>query len=245
MSGDNGGQLRIDTVTGGTPPFEYSLDGVVFGNSPVFSSLFAGSYSLIVRDSFGCETERIQNIAPAPVLTVDAGRDVTINLGDTILLSAITSADAPVFTWITSDSSQLQFNGQSINVSPQRTTTYVLQVVDSLSLCNERDIINVKVERVRRVYIPTAFSPNGDGTNDWFFIHGDRALVNIPVMRVFSRTGSMVFEGKDIMPNNNMMGWDGRFRGEELNPGIFVYYAEITFADGATEVFTGDVLLMR
>ncbi len=245
VSGDNGGQLRIDTVTGGTSPFEYSLDGVVFGNSPVFSSLFAGSYSLIVRDSFGCETEQIQTVAPAPVLTANAGRDTTINLGDTILLSATTSADAPSFTWIASDSSQLQFTGQSISVSPQRTTTYVLQVFDALSLCNEQDIINVKVERVRRVYIPTAFSPNGDGRNDEFFIHGDKALVNIPVMRIFSRTGSLVFERKDIMPNNNMMGWDGRFRGEELNPGIFVYYAEITFADGATEVFTGDVLLMR
>jgi gliding motility-associated-like protein len=245
VSGDNGGQLRIDTVTGGTSPFEYSLDGVVFGNSPVFSSLFAGSYSLIVRDSFGCETEQIRTVAPAPVLTASAGQDRTINLGDTILLSAMTSADAPVFTWIASDSSQLRFTGQSVNVSPQRTTTYVLQVFDSLSLCSEQDIINVKVERVRRVYIPTAFSPNGDGRNDEFFIHGDKALVNIPVMRIFSRTGSLVFERQDIMPNNNMMGWDGRFRGEELNPGIFVYYAEITFADGATEVFTGDVMLMR
>lgn len=245
VSGENGGQLRIDTVTGGTSPFEYSLDGVVFGNSPVFSSLFAGSYSLIVRDSFGCETEQIRMVAPAPVLTANAGQDRTINLGDTILLSAMTSADAPSFTWIASDSSQLRFTGQSINVSPQRTTTYILQVFDSLSLCTEQDIINVKVERVRRVYIPTAFSPNGDGRNDEFFIHGDKALVNIPVMRIFSRTGSLVFEREDIMPNNNMMGWDGRFRGEELNPGIFVYYAEITFADGATEVFTGDVMLMR
>lgn len=245
VSGENGGQLRVDTVTGGTPPFEYSLDGVVFNNSSVFSSLFAGSYSLIVRDSFGCETERTQTVAPAPVLVVDAGRDTTINLGDTLTLTGISSADFPSYTWINSDSSQFRLSGQSINVSPLRTTTYTLQVADSLSLCTDQDIITVKVERNRRVYIPTAFSPNGDGKNDEFFIHGDKALVNIPVMRIFNRTGSLVFEGKNIMPNNNMMGWDGRFRGEELNPGIFVYYAQITFADGATEVFSGDVMLMR
>ncbi|MBV6655592.1 MAG: SprB repeat-containing protein, partial [Mameliella sp.] len=84
VSGDNGGQLRIDSVSGGTPPFEYSLDGVVFGDSRIFSSLFAGSYSLIVQDSFGCETERALTIAPAPVIVSNAGRDTTINLGDTL-----------------------------------------------------------------------------------------------------------------------------------------------------------------
>lgn len=245
LSGENGGQLRIDTVTGGTSPFEYSLDGVVFGDNPNFAGLFAGSYSLIVRDSFGCEVEQMATVDPAPVLIVDAGRDTTINLGDTLTLIGTATTDFPVYTWIAADSSQFQFAGPSINVSPLRSTTYLLQVFDSLSLCTDQDVVNVKIERNRRVFIPTAFSPNGDGRNDQFFIHGDKALVNIPVMRIFNRTGSLVFERENIMPNNDIMGWDGTFRGEELNPGIFAYYAEITFADGATEVYSGDVMLMR
>lgn len=102
----------------------------------------------------------------------------------------------------------------------------------------------MKVEWVCWVYIFIVFSLNGDGRNDEFFIYGDKVFVNILVMWIFSCMGSLVFEWEDIMFNNNMMGWDGRFRGEEFNFGIFVYYVEIIFVDGVMEVFIGDVMFM-
>lgn len=245
LSGEKGGALRIDSVAGGTPPFQYSMDGVLFSGNPNFQGLFADTYTLIVRDSFGCEAQRSETVQPAPVLEVDAGPDEVINLGDTLSLEAIASSGMPVFSWLASDSSNLRLNGQVVQVSPKITTTYLLRAVDSLSLCTATDAVTVRVERNRRVFIPTAFSPNGDGRNDEFFIHGDRAVTEVRVLRIFNRTGSLVFEGQALPPNNNMMGWDGTFRGETLNPGVFAYYAEIAFSDGATEVYTGDVLLMK
>ena len=47
------------------------------------------------------------------------------------------------------------------------------------------------------------------------------------------------------MPNDQTIGWDGKLNGKQLNPAVFIYMARVEFSDGKTEVFTGDIALMR
>ena len=69
--------------------------------------------------------------------------------------------------------------------------------------------------------------------------------VEIKSFLVFNRWGETVFERYNFQPNDPSLGWDGRFRGQMMNAAVFVYYLEVEFIDGETELFKGDVMLMR
>lgn len=248
LSGENGGQVLFDTTFGGTPPYSYSVDGVVFVDQPVLTGLMAGSYSVVVRDSMGCETELSISVLPPPVFEIDLGPDETINLGDSLLLVP-QGANAPdiVYTWTFPDDSLKTIDAPSIIASPTVTSAYFVSATDTSSLCTATDVIVVSVTKERRVYIPNAFSPNADGRNDVFYVQADNAARMVKSLRIFSRTGNMVYETTNVFPNDPGVSssWDGTFRGEPLDPAVFVYVAEIEFADGEVEVFQGDVVLLK
>ncbi len=246
QGGDKDGRIEVQSVSGGTPPYAFSLDGVVFQENSNFAGLFAGPYTLIVQDSRECETETTQVVDPAPEITVNAGMDTSIFLGDSIRLQAqVSGGTALQYLWRYQDGSGQEVSGEEIFVRPFVSTGYLVEVVDTVTLCQASDAVFIGVRQDRRIFVPNAFSPNGDGVNDWFLVFADDAVVEIESLRVFDRGGNMVFEREGLTPNVDMQGWDGLFRGEELNPGVFAWVAVIEFVDGRTEVFSGDVMLMR
>ena len=99
--------------------------------------------------------------------------------------------------------------------------------------------------KTRNTYIPNAFSPNDDGVNDAFTIYGDRAVKQIRNLKVFSRWGELVFERSEFPAGNPKYGWDGTFRGKELQAGVYVWLAEIELLDGERMSAEGDVLIVR
>jgi len=98
----------------------------------------------------------------------------------------------------------------------------------------------------REVFIPNVFSPNGDGINDFFFLSSHpEAVINIPILRIYDRWGGLVFQGINLLPNLPDKGWDGKIDGVFTNPGVFVWIAELEFADGLMETISGDVTIIR
>jgi gliding motility-associated-like protein len=90
------------------------------------------------------------------------------------------------------------------------------------------------------------FSPNNDGLNDIFFISGnEKQITKIKRFMVFNRWGEALYEAIDFLPNDPSKGWDGCFKNETMNPGVFVYFAEVEYIDGWVETFKGDVTLIR
>ena len=107
------------------------------------------------------------------------------------------------------------------------------------------DEIVVRVRKDRLIYIPNAFTPNDDGFNDLFMIHGGQGVKQIKTFRIFNRWGEILYEGYNFQPNDPDFGWNGKFKEERLNPGVFVYLAEVEFIDGRVEIYKGDVTLVR
>jgi gliding motility-associated-like protein len=125
---------------------------------------------------------------------------------------------------------------------PFRTVIYTVKATDSLD-CMVSQQLTLTVDRTNLVYIPTAFSPNDDGTNDKFVIYGsETAIVNIKSFRIFDRWGNQIFEQSNFKPNDDTYGWDGAFRGTVLNPQVLTYAVVVTFIDGSDAVFKGDFL---
>lgn len=112
--------------------------------------------------------------------------------------------------------------------------------------CSDSDNLNLIVRKFRPVYIPNAFSPNDDGVNDVLFIQAPDGLVrNIKSFVIFNRWGESVFEAFNFQPNTVSYGWNGRFRGQAMNAGVYAYYAEVEFTDGEIVLLKGDVILVK
>ncbi|QQS28513.1 MAG: gliding motility-associated C-terminal domain-containing protein [Sphingobacteriales bacterium] len=122
--------------------------------------------------------------------------------------------------------------------TPTQTTTYFVSGTDA---CSEQASFTIIVSPDQdKLIVPNAFSPNEDGVNDEF-----RATTNGEVsaflMQVYNRWGEIVFE-----TGNPAEGWDGTFRGELQEIGVYVFYIRYTFEDSGTEQFVkGNVTLVR
>lgn len=125
-----------------------------------------------------------------------------------------------------------------VTVNPIKTTQYILTGKNSRE-CYSSDTLNVIViEDCGEMYVPNAFSPNGDGHNDELKVNGI-CLESLTFM-VFNRWGEKVFETTD-----QKIGWDGTYKGEALNTAIFVYRLEGKTYEGKAFSSKGNITLMR
>ncbi len=246
ISGLNG-SILIENVTGGAGIYEYSLDGELF--TPIFGFpieipfLSSGNYELFIQDINDCAIS--QNLViQAPVsYFVNLGNDIEIVLGDSVQLNAEADFEVAEIFWNPEENLSCLDCLDPI-ARPFETTDYTIVVIDSIG-CSATDDITISVKKSRNVFIPSAFSPNGDGTNDDFYVFAGTGVVEIKQFSIFSRWGELIYNINNIQPNDRAASWNGEFKGERLNPGVFVYLIEIEFADGKTFIYKGDITLMK
>jgi len=249
---DNSSGGTFATATGGVPPYAYRLrpagnTGGSFQTSGSFGGLGAGAYEVSVLDANGCSASELVAInAPVP-LSVELGEDITIELGEGTSLGALASVpwDSLVqVDWSGIGNVECQTcPGQQ--VYPLVTTAYSVTVVDGQG-CLASDGLTVYVDRTKSVYVPNAFSPNGDGINDLLTVFAKPGQVErIRSFQVFDRWGESVYRYFDFQPNDPAAGWDGAHRGQPLDAAVFVWFAEVDFVDGTSALLKGDVVLVR
>ncbi len=123
--------------------------------------------------------------------------------------------------------------------------TYSLEMTGEAG-CTAIDSVFIEVRKDYKVFLPNAFSPNGDGRNDRFTLFAGGAKVEeVLRLAVYDRWGNLLFERNNFAPGDESMGWDGRSRGRLAPGGVYIYQAEVRFIDGATRMFSGDVSLLR
>lgn len=242
--GDTDGIISIN-ATGNN--LMYSLDGASYSDNPIFPNLGAGQYEVFVQDEHDCVySSDVQIVNPAEVIVFFTQEEITINLGETIELDPQTIISGiPTIVW-GNDPTLSCIDCENPVASPINNTTYNIIVSDEQG-CEATAEITILVNKKRDIYIPNSFSPNNDGVNDGFTIYGDlKNVLSVNTFQVFSRWGEPIFTAPlDFQINQESMGWDGTFRGEDMNPGVFVWFAEVTFLDGTTVLFEGDVVLVR
>lgn len=146
-------------------------------------------------------------------------------------------------TWI--------FNGQELdcqeclNLSFRPTMSGLLEVevVDDEG-CVTMGSIEIRVSEKRNLYGANAFSPNGDGVNDVFYLQSSLpgTVVN---MEILNRWGNVIYTAEDAPLNDEPSGWDGSMLGHELESGVYVWTALIRYFDGTEERYSGALTLLR
>ncbi len=243
--GDSTGELVV-LGSGGTPPYRYSIDGVRFQRDSAFLKIPARTYQVVVRDSTGCRTSFPVSVPQPPLLQVNAGQDVEIDLGTSQVLRAIIVPSSKLvnYAWTPADSTINCKDCPVVTVMPLNTVIYRVTVRDSQN-CTAFDDVLLKVIKRRPIYAPNVFSPNNDGVNDFFTLAGNNAAVTIKSLRVFNRWGDMLYSGTNLPLGAERTGWDGTFGGRDIPPDVFVYVAVVSFIDGEEIVIKGDITLMR
>ena len=100
------------------------------------------------------------------------------------------------------------------------------------------DSLFIEVNNNGNVYVPNVFSPNGDGTNDIFYVKGNG--IKTFSLLIFNRWGQNIFQSNVIDK-----GWDGTFNGSELNQNVFVYTLNVELFNSNIIKKTGSITLLK
>ncbi len=225
-------------VAGGQTPYAFNWSNGALTQS--LNGLRGGSYALTVSDAYGCTVNNTY-IVTEGAFSVQALQDATINLGQSVQLGGVVTGGSNNVTYLwTSDFNLSCLTCLSPVAAPYQTIIYSLQASDTNG-CIASDTIQVIVIPSHHIFIPNAFSPNGDGNNDFFSINGDLELMIYFEVKIFDRWGEKVFES-----NSQHFKWDGTFRGVLETPQVFVYEIKATFLDRYTsQLYKGSVTLLR
>ena len=185
--------------------------------APIASPVDSTVYQVIVANDFQCADTGFVQVHVSKKARADAGPDRALLAGQVIQLQGNASGTNISFSWSPSsymdDATQLQ-----PNVHPDADITYTLQVVSNDGCGTALDSVRVRV--FNDLYIPNAFSPNGDGKNDTW---------NIPVLQVYSNVEVIVFNrwGGEVYHAKNSAPWDGRYKGKDLPVGVYPYIIQL------------------
>ncbi len=245
--GENDGTISIESMSGGVGNYTYVLDDPDASYiESLFFKLESGTYHGTVTDANGCIWEGSTEVEDPEEVIAELGEDQLITFGDSTELNVSFNQAIDSFYWSPSNvvTSCNNSSCRSVNVQPFETTTFTVTAINEFG-CMGTGEVTVNVNLDRPVYIPSAFSPNGDDWNDDFTIYTGEGVEMIQTLKIFNRWGAEVFGQDDIKIGIDSFGWDGKFRGRNEPNGVYIYFAEIKFADGKTEIFRGDVTLLR
>jgi gliding motility-associated-like protein len=174
-----------------------------------------------------------------------AGNDVTVDYGfDTQIRGEVRDAAGNIITalggtitWSPETFLNSPTDIGSEVIQPTDTTNYTVTFVDENG-CTASDDVNVNVNFIFNIGVPSAFTPLGS-SNNILYVKGKLGIKTMNFV-IYNRYGQKVFETTDID-----QGWNGTHNGKELNPGVFVYYVKTTFVNGSTGELKGNVTLIK
>jgi len=238
------GSASIVEITGGTPPYRHGLAGGMLQAATEPLRLPAGTHSVAVEDANGCGIEQSLVVPAAPVWSLELGRDTSVRLGTAILLQAQGQwPPEALLNWRPSEGLDCD-TCTTVSAMPLRNTRYEL-IISIAPGCELRDALTIRTDTRTRVFVPGAFSPNGDGVNDRLNVFSDDGVQLVQRFSVFDRWGALVFEQRNFSPNDPGNGWDGFVRNQAAHAGVYVWHIEWLRFDGETEQKSGESLLLR
>ena len=187
-------------------------------------------YTLTVSDSNCPNFVTMVTVTPFQPPLVDAGRDTTIDEGQTLSLSGI---GGTIFWW--SPDYNIKYRSTyNPDVWPITTTQYTLSTQDQHG-CYGNDYITITVDNGDKLFFYSAFTPNGDGDNDFFYI-GNLGKYPDNDLKIYNRYGKQIYSATNY---DNM--WNGTYLGNIVPTGTYFYI----FNDGKGEQYKGSVTILR
>ncbi|MEZ4887428.1 MAG: gliding motility-associated C-terminal domain-containing protein [Chitinophagales bacterium] len=197
--------------------------------------------SLTVEVGGNCSNVETQDIELVSIEVSNAAQDTLIRPDQSITLgvdASISNGNPLTYIWSPSDDLSCS-NCPNPIASPNASTNYSVVISELNSNCSVSATYRVNVVQESRIAIPKAFSPNGDGFNDEFRI--SLRDFREAEFAIYDRSGNRVFESQ----NPTLNGWDGTYKFEPQNIGVYVYYLVVTFNNDDQRLYQGNLTLIR
>ncbi len=241
--------LFLDTVYGGVGPYLYQLTGQPFLMVEELPDTLVGRVGrtdFLIQDVNGCEISQQFVFPPATDAELDLSVDRSvIRLGDSVRLTIASNLELAAL--LVTPGADTLVGPDGIFLKPETTTRYLVTAL-TVEGCTASDSLRVIVDPYNDVYVPNSFSPNEDGTNDFFRMFGRSSVSHFENFQIFSRWGAEVFRADGPLPANGPVnwGWDGRTAdGQPNEVDVYVWSVEAVYDDGRRVPLKGDVMLMR
>jgi gliding motility-associated-like protein len=230
-------------LSDGTASFSFSpsTSSIVWSSSITSTTniaigLSAGSYTVTLTNG-ACTTSTVITINPI-ISTFTISPNITIQQGSS---TQINSSVGTSYTW-TPITNLSCTNCSNPIVNPNQTTTYCVNSFDGT--CTYTNCVTITVEIpcvVNKNYsAPNAFSPNGDGNNDEFCIKGLSNCISSFEISIYNRWGEIVYSSTEAD-----FCWDGKYKGNTLDPAVFVYYLKGIYLDNTEILKKGNITLLH
>lgn len=235
----------INLSVGGTS-YEWDFgDGTSDISANPAKTYGVGSYTirLIVTNADGCkDTLTIPNYinvyqTPTAQFSVSPAANIPLFLKDATFQFFNSSQNASGFWWDFGDSTFSDASDPLHQYTSTGNYTVILFAYDG-SCVDSASLSFLMVDHNPGYFIPSAFTPNGDGINDLFHVLGFQ--IESVHINIFNRWGEKIFESSGIDK-----GWDGTYKGSSVEIGTYVYLVHIVFITGEKGTATGNVILIR
>lgn len=216
-----------------TPSDGLSSDTIA---NPIAQPLASTLYNITISNDFGCRDSALVKVNVFENLSINAGSDQSINIGDSVILNATVKGTSVNFYWSPSTFIN-DIHSVTPKVYPIEDVVYTLTANSTVGCGSATSSVKIKV--YKNIFIPNAFTPNDDGRNDKFRVIGAGNYKQFKLL-IFNKWGGIIYSTTDI--NNS---WDGRFKGELQPTGPYVYYVEIRTASNKKISKKGTIMLLR
>jgi gliding motility-associated-like protein len=225
-------------ATGGNPDLTYSVDNSPFSLSNTFTGLASTTHQIQVVDAKGCRKDTSiflptpEKLSITPVIT----NNDCIGLNEEGRIRAdVNGGTAPYgYEWSTNP---MQTSQEATHLD----NGIYLVVVKDANNCSDSARGEITYDDCCTVFIPDAFTPNGDGRNDVVRIlyKGDMQLQQFSI---YNRFGQRIFYTSNMNDH-----WDGTFNGQKQDLGTYYYYATVLCGNRKQKIkeFKGDITLIR
>ncbi|MFT3680655.1 MAG: PKD domain-containing protein [Ferruginibacter sp.] len=214
--------------------------------APVAQPSATTIYQVIAFSGNSCKNDTAGiKVSVGNIPTVNAGENKTVEANSAVQLNAVSSNNESVqFTWTNSEGLSCS-NCSNPSFTAVKDITYTVTVKTTYG-CTASDDIFIKVMPAKaHLYMPSAFSPNNDRLNDFFYVKG-YGLVTVKSMIIFNRLGQKVFEKQNVPANDPSLGWNGDVNGEPAGGNeSFIYIVVVIDKDGKEQTLKGTVTIVK
>jgi gliding motility-associated-like protein len=201
-------------------------------------------YQVVGFDSLNCFRDSLNiPVVVYPYPSITAKKDTVIRAGSSIILNPQLSSDVTNILWSPPDFLSCT-TCASPTASPLKTTSYRIVANNRGGCISLFDIKVIVVCNKDNVFIPNAFTPNGDGNNDRFYVNG-LGLQSVKSLRIYNRWGNKVFESTYTNSNTAASSWDGTYNGQPQPAGVYTYAVEVICGEGIIIPISGTFILIR
>ena len=243
------GTITINEINSLSGEYDILINGTYIQKTRdfplTFDSLLPSNYDIQLVHESGCIWEQSLTVTSGANVSLDLGPDQFLIDENSVFIPIQTNIEGFDMIWESDASIDCDDCEEGSLLTVHQSSVHYLTIWKGV--CSATDSVYIDLTKNNKLFVPNAFSPNNDGSNDFFTAYTNDEKALILTVKVFNRWGDRVYDysaPKEILLQD-YEGWDGTWRAQEAGEGTYAYVIQIKWSDGNIENAKGELNLIR